>query len=139
MEQRPVKMYAALLFAQAILYVSPMVIEATVNVEVDTEETLITGKDVVKHLLLDVQVMFNVQKTKFVDCRKEENLVSQLVLLCNVEQELFALQEIMLPSVHVLRDYLQEILMELDVNKSTVLKMMTVLMTSIVTGFLTPV
>ena len=139
MEQRPAKMYAALLFAQAILYVSPMVIEATVNVEVDTEETLITGKDVVKHLLLDVQVMFNVPKTKFVDCRKEENLVSQLVLLCNVEQELFALQEIMLPSVHVLRDYLQEILMELDVNKSTVLKMMTVLMTSIVTGFLTPV
>ena len=139
MEQRPAKMYAALLFAQAILYVSRMVIEATVNVEVDTEETLITGKDVVKHLLLDVQVMFNVPKTKFVDCRKEENLVSQLVLLCNVEQELFALQEIMLPSVHVLRDYLQEILMELDVNKSTVLKMMTVLMTSIVTGFLTPV
>ena len=49
LEQRPAKMYAALLFAQAILYVSPMVIEATVNVEVDTEETLITGKDVVKH------------------------------------------------------------------------------------------
>lgn len=79
--------------------------------------------------------MFNVEKMRFADCLKEENLVFLPVQLCNVDQGPFVLQEIMLQNVLVLPDYSLVIHMLKDVNKLTALKMMTAHMTNIVTDF----
>ena len=78
--------------------------------------------------------MFNVEKTKFVDCLKEESLVFLHAQLCSVDLEPFVPQEIMLRNVPAHLDCLLVTLMDLDVNKSTAWKMMIVLMINIVIG-----
>ena len=64
--------------------------------------------------------MSSVLRIKYVGCRKAGKLAFPLVLLCNVDQEQFAQQEIMWPSVLVLQDCSLVIHMEVpkDVRKS---------------------
>ena len=64
--------------------------------------------------------MSSVLRIKYVGCRKAGKLAFPLVLLCNVDQEQFVLQEIMWPSVLVLQDCSLVIHMEVpkDVRKS---------------------
>ena len=64
--------------------------------------------------------MSSVLRIKYADCRKAAKLAFPLVLLYNVDQEQFAQQEIMWPSVLVLQDCSLVIHMEVlkDVRKS---------------------
>ena len=64
--------------------------------------------------------MSSVLRIRYAGCPKAEKLAFPLVLLCNVDQEQFAPQEIMWPSVLVLQDCSLVIHMEAlkDVRKS---------------------
>ena len=81
----------------------------------------------------------SVLKIKSVGSHRAGKRVSPPVLLCNVDQEPFAPQEITWPSVLVRLACTRVIPMELkDVRKSIAWKMMIAPRTSIVTDFLIP-